>query len=229
VSATDTSSATRAEEQGAQAPAAQDAPTSGRSVSQLLGELGSALEVSFAARRRRFGLAHACAVAAVLLAAAVGVAAFALARPTARVAPRAITAVKGLVARGTTDGVAWALAVSSCPARNGGHAVSLVTGYGSTTTPCAGVARPASTLYDQAANVALVFGTAPAGTAKVEAAGSGGDPSTDTIVRQIPPAGGGGVFFVGAIPFAQTATAITAYGSGSRLLEACSEQRCVAP
>ncbi len=228
MSATDTSSAAQAEKQGAQAPA-EAAPTSGRAVSQLLDELGSALDVTFAERRRPFRLAHACAVAAVLLAVAVGVVAFVLARPTARGAPSAIAAVKGLVARGTTDGVAWALAVNSCTAPNGGYAVSLVTSNGSTTTPCAGVARPASTLYDQAANVALVFGTAPAGTARIEVAGSGGDPSTDMIVRQTSPVAGGGVFFIGEIPFAQTATAITAYGSGSRLLEACSEQQCVAP
>ena len=72
---------------------------------------------------------------------------------------------------------------------------------------------------------ALVFGTAPAGTARIEVARSGGGASTDMTVREISRVAGGGVFFVGEIPFAQTATAITAYGSGSRLLEACSEQR----
>ncbi len=228
MSATDTTAAAPVDRQGARAPA-EAAPTSPRAVSQLLDELGSALDQRFAERRRPYRLAHACALAAVLLAVAVGVVAFVLARPAAQGAPKAIPAVQGLVARGTTDGVAWALAVSSCTAPNRGYAVSLVTGNGSSATPCAGVARPASTFYDQAANLALVFGTAPAGTARIEVARSGGGASTDMTVREISRVAGGGVFFVGEIPFAQTATAITAYGSGSRLLEACSEQQCVAP
>jgi hypothetical protein len=228
VSATDTSPAALAEKQGAQAPA-EAAPASNRTVSELLDELGSALDLTFAERRRRFGLPRAGAVVAALLAVAVAVAAFTLARPPARGAPRAIAAVKGLLARGRTGGVAWALAANPCTASNGGYAVSLVTSDGSTTTPCAGVARPASTLYDQVANVALVFGTAPAGTTRIEVAGSGGDRSNTTIVGQAAPVAGGSVFFISELPFAQTATAITAYGSGSRLLEACSERQCVAP
>ncbi len=228
MSATDTSSVAQVERQGAQAPA-EAAATSGRAVSQLLDELGSALDLAFAEQRRPFRLGHACAVAAVLLAVAAGVVALVLARQTAPRALRAIPAVEGLVARGSSDGVAWALAVNACPSPKGGYALSLFTGEGSSTTPCAGAARPASTFYDQAANVALVFGTAPAGTARVAVAGSGGGSSTGVIVRQVSPAFGAGVSFVGEIPFAQTATALTAYGVGSRLLEACSEQRCVTP
>jgi hypothetical protein len=207
----------------------------GRSLAELLDELGCSIDAAIGTRRRRRLAPHqARALAAVLLATVAGLTAFLVTRPPVAPSLRPIAAVKGLIARGTTAGVPWALAVNACPEPADGYTLSLLTADGSTTTGCAGVSRPASTIYDQARNVALVFGSAPGGTVRVQVAGSGGSQRAAAIARQGPlstarAVADGAAFFVGVIPVAQTATAITDYGSGSRLIEACSEQRCVTP
>jgi predicted PP-loop superfamily ATPase len=78
--------------------------------------------------------------------------------------------------------------------------------------------------YDQRENTALVFGIAPSGTTKVVVADSGGAQSTAKLASARSSA-----VFVVSMAIAHTATALTAYGRGQRLLEACNERRCVAP
>ncbi len=225
-----------AEARGAPAPAtAERAIGAARPVDQLLGQLGGALDDAYARRRQpRRWVRDPRLLAAVVLATATGMLAGALTRPAPAPTPGTIPDAPGLIARGTTAGVAWGIAVRPCAGRGDGFVVSLLTADAATSTGCAPAARPVSTLYDQAANVALVFGSAPAGTARVEVTRSGDGESATAIAAHGPlPASlrsaVGVVLFVGEISFAQTATAITAYGAGSQLLEACNEQRCVAP
>jgi hypothetical protein len=152
--------------------------------------------------------------------------------------PQPLPALIDTAVRGTTDGASWELAVRACvwlpPGLTDSYTLSLVTAHGSVGTTCATVSRPASTYDDVNAGIALVFGSVPYGTTAVDIAFSGGGlqsarvlgPSADPHVGYIV---GSAEYYVGAAQPGQVVTAITAYGSGSRLLEACNEQTCAAP
>lgn len=207
-----------------------------RPVGVLLDELGGALDAAFATRRSRgLGLRSVLVAAAVLVAASTAVGAFALSRPRVAAAPGALAKVTGLIASGTAGGVHWELAARACGEQAGAYALVLVTASGSGQTACVrGVSRPPSTVYDQVANVALVFGVAPSGTSIVVVADSGGGQAATTALTRGPKwrvAGlpRGAAFFVSKMALARTATAITVYGASARLLEACNERTCVAP
>ncbi len=201
----------------------------------LIGELGDSLDSAFADRARARPRRARAIAAIALLVAALSTSAWLLSRPpggadVATPPPRAT----GIVARGISAGVAWALAVRGCAAR-GRFALALVTTAGSSATACgATTSRPATTFFDETHAAALAFGVVPAGTQRVQVGASGGGQVATRIARLVPRSGSatpsrGAVVFVARIPYGQIATATTAFGAASRLLEACNQRRCVAP
>jgi hypothetical protein len=210
-------------------------PANARSLERALGELGAALDGAFASHARRRGVGVGRWALAVAAAGAT-VGGYALTRPAQVRAARPLPALRGVVARARGGPVRWELAATWCSPAGGGFQLAVATADGSERTACASsVGRPASAFYDQGAGVALVFGTAPAGTRRVLIVESGGGAAGATVRRVRGTAAGvpGGrvvrVAFVAYMSLAQTVTALTAYGEHARLIEACNELRCVMP
>jgi hypothetical protein len=186
---------------------------------------GMALDEAFARRRRRrFWALPVAILALVAVGAGLGVAAL---TETARVRVRApLPAVNGLVEQGLVGGMRWALTATRCP---GGYTVSLVTAGGTARSACASAASPANAFYAATANVAIVFGVAPAGMARVAVTDSGGGQHVAVVRRSPSLEHARAVFFAVAFPAAGTVTALTEYSSSARLIEACNERGCVRP
>jgi hypothetical protein len=235
MSATETQGAASAER-----PVEPAAPATARSLERVLGELGATLDRAFATQPpRRVPAVGRWALLPVLAVAAAGAAVggYVLTRTAEVRTAQPLPALRGVVARASGGAVRWELAATPCSSAGGGFQLAVATADGSERTACASaVAQPASAFYDQAAGVALVFGTAPAGTRRVLIVESGGG-AASAAVRRLHGAVAGvvggravaGVAFVADMSLAQTVTALTAYGEDARLIEACNELRCVAP
>lgn len=198
-----------------------------RSADQLLEQLGAELDRAYAGSvPRRRHRARVALAAWTLLALAASLAAILLTRHGATPPSRPVSAVTGLIARGRSAGLSWGLAATRCSGARG-FRVSLVTERGTATSGCGGVLRPPATIYDTVTGAGVVFGAAPAASVRVEISQSGGVQSTPRIVRvaRLTHA----VFYAGSVALAQTVTAMTAYASGSRLIAACTDERCVVP
>jgi len=214
------------------------APAAARSCDDILGELGAVLDGAFAthAPRRAISVGRWALALLALAAAGTVVGSYALTRAAPLPTARPLPALHGVVAR-AGGGVSWELAATLCgPGAGGGFQLAVATADGSQRSACArSVAQPASSYYDQPAGVALVFGTAPAGTRRVVIVESGGGAARATVRRLHGAVAGvlGGrvqaVAFVADMSLAQTVTALTAFGENARLIEACNELRCVAP